>query len=122
MFKKLFAKRPDAKVQLMPSGQEFTVGRNKTVLESALASGIAFPHDCTVGTCGSCRSRLVSGKIDAITPFGYTLSREELAGGYILACQAVPESDLVLEVDIAAGDAAPNRCAARLVDLGMPAP
>lgn len=116
MFKKLFGKRTDARVQLVPGGQKFTVGRNQTVLESALAAGIAFPHDCTVGTCGSCRSRLVSGKVDAITPFGYTLSREELAGGYILACQAVPESDLVLEIDIAAGDAAPRRCAARLVE------
>lgn len=115
MFKKLFGKRPDARVKLVPGGQEFTVGRNQTVLESALAAGIAFPHDCTVGTCGSCRSRLVSGKVDAITPFGYTLSREELAGGYILACQAVPESDLVVEIDIAADDAAPVRTAARLV-------
>jgi ferredoxin len=83
----------------------------------ALAAGIAFPHDCTVGTCGSCRSRLVSGKVDAITPFGYTLSREELAGGYILACQAVPESDLVVEIDIADGAAAPVRTAARLVGM-----
>ncbi|MES2492567.1 MAG: 2Fe-2S iron-sulfur cluster binding domain-containing protein [Pseudomonadota bacterium] len=116
MFKKLFGKRPDARVELVPGGQDFTVGRNQTVLESALAAGIAYPHDCTVGTCGSCRSRLVSGKVDAITPFGYTLSREELEGGYILACQAVPESDLVLEVDIPVGDAAPRRCAARLLE------
>lgn len=115
MFKKLFAKRADPKVQLVPGGQEFTVGRNKTVLESALAEGIAFPHDCTVGTCGSCRCRLVSGKVDAITPFGYTLSREELAGGYILACQAVPESDLIVEVEVGAADAAPVRSSARLV-------
>ncbi len=115
MFRKLFGKRPDARVQLVPGNQEFTVGSNQTVLESALAAGIAFPHDCTVGTCGSCRSRLVSGKVDAITPFGYTLSREELAGGYILACQAVPESDLVVEINIAAADVAPVRSTARLV-------
>jgi p-cymene monooxygenase electron transfer component len=114
MLKKLFAKRAPARVTLQPEGLSFEVGRNQTVLESALAQGIAYPHDCTVGTCGSCRSRLISGKVDAITPFGYTLSREELAAGYILACQAVPESDLTIEVDIA--PVAARRVNARLVE------
>ena len=114
MFKKLFAKRADPRVELVPGGEAFTVGRSQTVLESALKAGIAYPHDCTVGTCGSCRSRLVSGKVDAITPFGYTLSREELAAGYILACQAVPESDLVLEVELSEPDETPRAVSARL--------
>jgi p-cymene monooxygenase electron transfer component len=116
MLKKLFARRPLPNVEIVPSGATFTVGRNQTVLESALAAGIAWPHDCTVGTCGSCRSRLVSGKVDAITPFGYTLSREELAAGYILACQAVPESDLRIELEVVAAQEAPRRCGARIVE------
>ncbi len=116
MLKKLFSRKPLPKVELVPSGQRFEVGRNQTVLESALALGIAYPHDCTVGTCGQCRSRLVAGKVDAITPFGYTLSREELAAGYILACQAVPESDLTLEVDLESVGEPPVRQPARLVE------
>ncbi|WP_068075725.1 2Fe-2S iron-sulfur cluster-binding protein [Novosphingobium lentum] len=91
------------------------VGRNKTVLESALEAGLSYPHDCTVGTCGSCRTRLITGKVDAITPFGYTLTREELEAGFILACQAVPLSDLAVEVDLAPADLAPRTFAARLV-------
>jgi p-cymene methyl-monooxygenase electron transfer component len=114
MLRKLFAKRVAPRVTLQPDGRSFEVGRNQTVLERALAEGIAFPHDCTVGTCGSCRSRLVSGKVDAITPFGYTLSKEELAAGYILACQAVPESDLTVEVDLEETPA--QSCMARLVE------
>ncbi len=114
MLRKLFSKRPAPRVTLQPGGQVFEVGRNQTVLESALGLGIAYPHDCTVGTCGSCRSRLISGKVDAITPFGYTLSKEELAAGYILACQAVPESDLTIEVDIPTISA--RSCKARLVE------
>lgn len=98
MFSKWFAKRPLPKVSIADSGLSYEVGRNETVLEAALKAGIAYPHDCTVGTCGSCRTRLLAGKVDAITPFGYTLSREELQAGYILACQAVPESDLVVDV------------------------
>jgi len=84
------------------------------VLEAALKAGIAYPHDCTVGTCGSCKSRLLKGKVDAITPFGYTLSREELLAGYILACQAVPESNL--EIDVPLGSAEVRTVAARIVE------
>ena len=115
MLKKLFAKKALRRVAIAGTDTSFEVGRNKTVLESALETGLAYPHDCTVGTCGQCRSRLLSGKVDAITPFGYTLSREELEQGYILACQAVPESDIVVEVELGAGDAAPVRVPARLV-------
>ena len=113
MLKKLFAKKALRRVAIAGTDTSFEVGRNKTVLESALETGLAYPHDCTVGTCGQCRSRLLSGKVDAITPFGYTLSREELEQGYILACQAVPESDIVVEVELGAGDAAPVRVPAR---------
>lgn len=100
MLKKLFAKKPSKRVKIADSDIEFEVEKNQTVLEAALKQGFEFPHDCTVGTCGSCRSKLLSGKVDAITPFGYTLSREELEAGYILACQAVPESDLEIGVDL----------------------
>lgn len=116
MFRKLFAKRANPRVTLVPGGDSFEVGRNQTVLESALNKGLAYPHDCTVGTCGSCRSRLISGKVDAITPFGYTLSKEELAAGYILACQAVPECDLEIEVELGGDEAEVQSCSAHLVE------
>ncbi|MEY2942261.1 MAG: hypothetical protein RLY97_275 [Pseudomonadota bacterium] len=119
MLKKLFARKAPHRVRVAETDIAFDVGRNKTVLEAALESGISYPHDCTVGTCGTCRTRLLSGKVDAITPFGYTLSREELQAGYILACQAVPESDLELLVEL--NNAAPmtrsiTRTGARLVE------
>ena len=102
LLSKLFGKAPDREVKIESSGDRFQVGSGATILERALAEGIAYPHDCTVGTCGSCRTRLISGKVEAITPFGYTLSREELDAGYILACQALCKSDLVLDVEIGA--------------------
>ncbi len=65
---------------------------------------IPYPHDCTVGTCGSCRTKLIEGKVEAITPFAYTLSKEELESGYILACQALAKTDLTLGVDITSAE------------------
>lgn len=103
--KSLFGKSAPKHVTLAPGGIEFDVGSGQTVLESALGRGIAYPHDCTVGTCGSCRTKLIAGRVEAITPFGYTLSKDELDAGYILACQALPKSDLTLEVEVASGDA-----------------
>lgn len=103
LFKSLIRKAKPKRVEIEPAGFGFDVQSGRTILESALAQGIAYPHDCTVGTCGSCRSKLCSGKVEAITPFSYSLSSEELNAGYILACQALPRSDLVVEVEIADG-------------------
>src|SRR5262245_9502293 len=38
------------------------VGRG-TVLETALAAGVAFPHGCMSGECGTCKCRLVAGEV-----------------------------------------------------------
>jgi p-cymene methyl-monooxygenase electron transfer component len=103
LLSKLFGKAPDRVVSLESSARKFNVSAGETVLESALKAGLAYPHDCTVGTCGTCRTKLISGKVDAITPFSYTLSKDELEAGYILACQALAKSDLVVEVEIASG-------------------
>jgi p-cymene methyl-monooxygenase electron transfer component len=99
--KNLFGKSELPRISIADGGPEFTVSPNETILERALQEGLAYPHDCTVGTCGSCRTKLLSGKVDAITPFSYTLSREELEAGYILACQAIPKSDLEISVELA---------------------
>ncbi|MBK8958968.1 MAG: 2Fe-2S iron-sulfur cluster binding domain-containing protein [Proteobacteria bacterium] len=87
-----------SKVTVQPSGVAFEVKRHQSILEAALAEGIAFPHSCTVGTCGSCKCLLKSGKIREITNFAYVLSAEELRDNVVLACQAGAKTDVVLEV------------------------
>jgi p-cymene monooxygenase electron transfer component len=113
----LFGAKGPLGVTLAPSKQAFEVMRGETVLERALRAGIAYPRDCTVGARGSCRSRLVEGQAEAITPFGYTLSREELEAGYIPACQALAKSDRVLEVDTTGRAIAARAMPARLVGI-----
>jgi naphthalene 1,2-dioxygenase ferredoxin reductase component len=64
-----------------------------TVLESALAQGVPYPHGCRSGNCGACKSRLDSGEVE-LSPYSpYALSDAERANGLILACRAVPWSD-----------------------------
>lgn len=75
-----------------------TPGRNETVLNAALRHGIAFPHSCKVGGCGACKCQLVDGKVRELTDKSYLLSQEEMDAGFILGCQSIPQSDVVLRL------------------------
>ncbi len=78
---------------------EITTIANETVLQSAERNDVYLPHKCRVGGCGSCKCKLVSGKIKPLTDFSYVLSKEEMQQGFILACQSVPQNDLEIEVN-----------------------
>lgn len=86
-------------VTIHQSGTSFPVDKNDSILNHALASGIPFPHDCTVGTCSTCKSKLLSGKVREITDAAIALTAEELRAGYILPCQAVAKTALELDVE-----------------------
>lgn len=75
------------------------VDKKETILSAALREGVRFPHSCRVGGCATCKCKLVSGKVKELTESAYILSEEELAQGYILACQAVPKTDVQIHVD-----------------------
>lgn len=100
LLKKLFGAKEEKVVEMLPSRKRFTVPSGKTILEAALEADIDFPHGCTVGTCGSCKCKMVEGKVGELRDFGFTLTKEELEEGYILACQGIPKKELIrLEVD-----------------------
>jgi len=76
----------------------FEVPGKDSILNEALAAGIPFPHSCTVGTCGTCKSKLVHGKVREIVDSAITLSAQELRDGYILACQSIARTSVELGV------------------------
>jgi p-cymene monooxygenase electron transfer component len=96
----LFGTKAPRIVEILPLGTRFAVPAGKTILEAALAAGIMFPHDCTVGTCGTCKSRLTAGRVNALSEFAYTLSQQELAANFILPCQSTPK-DTLIEIEVA---------------------
>nr|AAC45296.1 p-cymene methyl hydroxylase [Pseudomonas chlororaphis subsp. aureofaciens] len=107
-FQSIFGKATPKQVQILPQDVTIVLEPGQTLLEAALANGIAYPHDCTVGTCASCKTRLKQGRVREATPFGYTLSKAELDAGYILACQAFPRDELtVVEIDPPSADLPP---------------
>ena len=74
-------------------GATLVVADDQTILQAALAAGLAYPHGCQMGRCGSCKSRLVDGVVDLLphTPFSLTAADKEQ--GLTLACRARPRSD-----------------------------
>ncbi|MDI1302612.1 MAG: 2Fe-2S iron-sulfur cluster binding domain-containing protein [bacterium] len=71
----------------------------ETILTAALKAGIRYPNNCRVGGCGACKCQLKSGKVKELTESAYILTAEELKAGYILACQSIPKTDVVVHVD-----------------------
>jgi len=99
MLKRLFNRKSKTyQVHVAPFGVSLTVGARETILKAALKAGLAYPHECEVGACTSCKSLLVEGDIKALTDFAYVLESNELRDGYFLACQSQPRSDLRVRV------------------------
>lgn len=96
----LFSRKGPFTANVSPSGETVTVEAGDNLLKAALDAGIPWPHNCRVGSCGECRSRLISGKIKELNDFAYVLSKEELDDGMILACQTCLRSDIEVEVSI----------------------
>ena len=69
-----------------------SVETGRTILETALAEGVPYPHGCRSGNCGACKSRLLAGEIDLLPHSEYALTADERAAGLVLACRSVPWS------------------------------
>lgn len=65
----------------------------ETLLETARRAGLAPPFSCESGNCGTCMARLIEGHVTMRV--NDVLEEDELAEGYILTCQGVPDTDAV---------------------------
>ncbi len=92
-----------AQVTLQPSGQDFLVEGQDTLLEAAMRAGIALNYGCSGGNCGLCKARLVSGQVKKTRHHDFVIPEQQKAQGYILLCSNTPVSDVVLEAEVAAG-------------------
>lgn len=96
----LFARKGPFDAHIKSAGKVVTVQAGDNLLKAALAAGIAWPHSCRVGSCGTCRARLVGGKIKPLVDFSYTLDDADLDAGMILACQTCLRSDIEVDVEL----------------------
>ena len=83
------------KIIFSRSGSEVTCSANETILKAAAASGMRLPQSCAKGMCGTCKTKLISGKVDMHHAGG--IRQREIDQGWILPCCSKPLSDVVLE-------------------------
>lgn len=85
------------RIHFLPDDQEISINAGQTLLEAARRANVYVGAICGgEGTCGKCRLIVREGEVEGeSTEF---LTREEIRRGYVLACQVVPRSDLVVEV------------------------
>ena len=84
-------------VTLKPADRSFTVDRDERILAAAIRQGIGLPYGCRDGACGSCKSRLLEGRVIHGAHQSKALSADEEAAGFILTCCATPQTDCVVE-------------------------
>ena len=94
-----------AHVQVKPSGHEFFVDGNDSLLEAALRAGLSLDYGCSAGSCGKCKARVVSGQVHRLRHSDYAFSAAEKAAGVVLMCCHTAASDLVIEAREAHGAA-----------------
>jgi uncharacterized 2Fe-2S/4Fe-4S cluster protein (DUF4445 family) len=87
-------------VDLEPVGRRATVPVGQTILAAAQSSGVELVAVCGgAGVCETCRVRLARGEASPPTLIEQsTLSADEIASGYRLACQAGLLSDARVEI------------------------
>jgi ring-1,2-phenylacetyl-CoA epoxidase subunit PaaE len=85
----------DAELHFAKSGRRVTARAGQTLLQAGLEAGIDLPSSCTMGGCGACKVRKLQGSVVMIEP--NCLSEAEREAGYVLACCAYADTNLVIE-------------------------
>ena len=111
-------------ITLQPAARQFDVARDEPILAAAIRQGIGLPYGCRDGACGSCKSRLLEGRVIHGAHQLKALTPAEEAEGFILTCCATPQTDCVVEARSVpgAGEHPVLKMPTRLLSLERPAP
>jgi uncharacterized 2Fe-2S/4Fe-4S cluster protein (DUF4445 family) len=87
-------------IDWQPVGRRIGIPAGKTLLEAAQAAGVELVSICGGGgTCRGCLIRLAEGTLSPLSlEEQANLEAEEIRDGYRLACQAIPLSDVTIDI------------------------
>ena len=111
-------------VTVRPSGRQFTVEGDETILAAALRSGIGLPYGCKNGACGTCKARGLEGEWTQGPHSSSALTADEQAQRRLLVCCSRPKTDLVIEARELSGfgDIPIRKMPCRIASIERPAP
>jgi len=84
-------------ITIRNTGHRFSAQEGESILQAALREGLVLPYGCRDGACGTCKGKLIEGKVDYGRYSPKALADAEREKGSVLFCQAKPLSDVVIE-------------------------
>lgn len=84
-----------ATVTFSRSNRRAPLPPGRSILEAAEGAGVEIDYQCRAGICGTCRCKLLSGVVTM--DVRDALSDADESDGYILACQAHANADVVID-------------------------
>ena len=110
-------------ITLQPANRQFSVERDEAILPAAIRQGIGLPYGCRDGACGSCKSKLLQGRVIHGAHQLKALSVDEEEAGLILTCCAAPQTDCVVEARSVpgAGEYPVLKLPSRVISIERPA-
>ena len=91
-------------------GYEFDAQQGERVLYAGLRAGIDLPYECATGTCGTCKAKLVAGKVRDCWATAPGKKYVKAPAGEFLMCQCEAEEALTLEVSKFVNPVEPGAC------------
>ena len=85
------------RIELSNSGRSFQARPGETVLDAALRHGVVLPYSCKNGSCKSCQCRILDGEVHYPGKPPEALDLDDISRGLGLSCQAVANSDLLID-------------------------
>lgn len=82
-------------VTFAKQGKTVAARADQTVLSAARQGGLKLPTSCGNGVCGTCKSKLLSGRVDMKHAGG--IRQREVDAGFFLPCCSKPLSELVVD-------------------------
>ena len=82
-------------IELTKSGTTIQCTPDQFVLDAARAAGLRLASSCSKGLCGTCKSKLISGKVEMKHAGG--IRQREIDQGMFLPCCSKPLENLVIE-------------------------
>ena len=77
---------------------DFKGAAGEKILDLGLSNALSLPYECASGTCGTCKARVISGKLKNLWPEAPGNKSLKPKKGEFLMCQCSAASDVVIEV------------------------
>lgn len=87
---------PSHRLSVPAFGKETDIASGQSLLEAMESEGLPIIGACRAGVCGSCKCKVVEGSVTSSSQM--SLTPEQIAEGYVLACSSHAESDVTISL------------------------